>query len=370
MKILFIITKGNNIGGAQIYVRDLAIACKKDGHHVTVAVGIKGDLCDQLSTHGIESVIIKNLVVPISPFKDIFALFEIKQLLQKFKPDVVSINSSKAGIVGRLACYFTKTPNVFVVHGWSYTPGISYLKILVFKIIEKCLVPFSHYWICVSMFDYNFGITHKTLKKDKSRLIYNGISESLKNIPKKKTVNDIPVLVMVARHDHQKDHKTLFHALKNIDNIKVLLIGDGPLMQQNINLANELKIENKVSFMGYRNDVKQILDNADLFALISNWEGFPLSTLEAMSFSLPVLVSNVGGAAEAVKENISGYIIPRQNHALLAEKIKQLCDIGTANNRKTLGDNARKMFLENYTFEIMYKKTMSIFKEVALNKPN
>lgn len=360
-KILFLITKGDNIGGAQIYVRDLAFQFNKDGYEIIVVAGNSGEFTNQLEEENIKTIIAKHLKVSISPLSDVLALFELIRIIKKSKPDIVCINSSKSGIIGRLACKFTGTPNVFIVHGWSFTNGLPLIKVFVFKFIERCLKNFSHHWICVSDFDYQLGLHSKVFRSDKTIVIKNGIKK--KKIIRKENIDDnITRLIFIARHDHQKDHKTVFKALQNITNIQVMLIGDGPLLEYNKQLAKSLGIENKVQFLGFQKHIDRYLAQAHIFILVSNWEGFPLSTLEAMSAGIPVIVTNVGGAAEAIVNGKDGFVIEQGDVATLSEKISLL-----QNNKEIqmqMGLNAQNTYLQNFTFDKMYNKTQAFLLQI------
>ena len=363
-KFLFLITKGDNIGGAQIYVKELAIQLSKDGHQVIVALGTNGALTQQLHEYNITTIQVKNLDTSIHLLKDFKVIFELKRIIKMVQPDLVCINSSKSGLVGRLACHLTKTKNVFVVHGWSFTDGLPALKIFVFKQVERLLKRFSDYWICVSDFDLQLGVKANTINVEKTCVIKNGITD-MKIEHKTGNSSTTIKIIFIARHDHQKDHITLFKAIKNIDDVEVLLLGDGPLLEHNKNLGEALKIDHKLRFLGFQNNVDQFLSEAQIFVLISNWEGFPISTLEAMSAGLPIIVTNVGGAAEGIADGKEGFIIGKGDVIALKEKIEYLQK--NKLERDKMGKAARLTYENHYTFNHMYQKTLRYFQTIINN---
>ena len=93
------------------------------------------------------------------------------------------------------------------------------------------------------------------------------------------------------------------------------LVGVGPLQAQTKALTESLGIGSRVRFLGAREGVCEVLRGADVYALISDWEGFPRSILEAMSVGLPVVASDVGGVSEAVRDAETGFLVPRQDHS-------------------------------------------------------
>jgi hypothetical protein len=159
--------------------------------------------------------------------------------------------------------------------------------------------------------------------------------------------------------DKQKNQLKLIEACENIDNIEVIFVGDGPLLEQTKNKIKKIDTR-KFIFKGLITDVNALLSDSTIFALISNWEGFPMSTLEAMSHGLPVLVSNVGGACECVLDEVNGY---RVNKSASTIEIGNLLHKMLANKTQLLmmSANSRKIYLENFTDEIMYKNTFNHF---------
>ena len=159
MKILFIITRADTIGGAQVHVKDLAKALQSIGHRVQVLTGEKGKFTDTLEKLSIEVISSSVLRRSIHLINDINAFIEIQKIIIKNAPDIVSLHSSKAGVVGRLACYFSnQKPCIFTAHGWAFTEGVPRLQQAIYKIVEKLIEPLASKIICVSEYDRTLGI--------------------------------------------------------------------------------------------------------------------------------------------------------------------------------------------------------------------
>jgi len=103
MKIAFIITRADDLGGAQVYVRDISGALQALGHEVAVLCGAGDLLALQLRERGVPFYTIPHLARPILPHADFRALLELRRALRELRPDVVSTHSSKAGLLGRIA---------------------------------------------------------------------------------------------------------------------------------------------------------------------------------------------------------------------------------------------------------------------------
>ena len=131
---------------------------------------------------------------------------------------------------------------------------------------------------------------------------------------------------MVARFGAQKDHPTLLRALAGLRDLpwQLDLVGEGPLLSQTRTLAASLGLEDRVHFLGQRMDVDRILANAQVGLLITNWEGFPLSILEAMRANLPVVASGVGGVSESVTDGVTGFVVPQGDVEVLRDRLRRL----------------------------------------------
>lgn len=167
---------------------------------------------------------------------------------------------------------------------------------------------------------------------------------------------------MVARFSEQKDHDTLFKSLANLKDLdwELSLVGKGKLENEYRKRVYELGISSNVNFLGQRDDVDVLLAGSDIFLLISHWEGYPLSILEAMRAGLPVIVSNVGGNNESVKHGVNGYLIERKSVRELTEALRLL--INDKVLREKIGNQNLKEFDEKHTVEKMYSKTLLVYK--------
>jgi glycosyltransferase involved in cell wall biosynthesis len=138
-------------------------------------------------------------------------------------------------------------------------------------------------------------------------------------------------ITMVARLHPVKDHSTLFHAFAEIapvrKDVDLLIVGDGTLREKLESLAEELGIDGRVQFLGVRNDVASLLAASDVFTLTSVSEAASITLLEAMASGLPVVVTNVGGNPEIVRDGVDGLLAPRgDSHAIAAALLRVLDD--------------------------------------------
>jgi glycosyltransferase involved in cell wall biosynthesis len=362
MRVLLAITRGDSIGGAQLYVRNLAARLHRDGHDVLVVTGTTGTLTHLLEEAGVATVACPSLRRQLHPVHDAKAIVDMARLIRAFRPDLVSAHSSKAGVVARIASQVRGVPCVFTAHGWAFAGGISQPGRTIWNIIERLMEPLAARIICVSNFDRDLALANG-FKANRVVTIRNGIPDEPAPIRSNPVPGAQARIIMVARFFAQKDHPGILRAIRDIPNCELDLVGDGPLEKEMKDLATRLGVRDRVHFHGYQPDVRQLLSTASLFVLASHYEGFPLTTLEAMRSGLPTVVSNVGGAGEAVVDGITGYVVASGDVNTLRDRIRTLVD--QPGVRAEMGAAGRALFVRSFTFEHMYRDTLAQYLDVA-----
>lgn len=363
MRIAYIVTRADSVGGVQVHVRDLAAALRAQGHFPTVITGGNGPFVQQLLAQDTPTISLRHLSVPINPVNDLRALREIHGVLKSLSPDLLAVHSAKAGILGRLAGRSLNIPSVLTAHGWTFTPGIPRWQAAVYRQIERSVGPLTTKIITVSEYDRRLGIEAGIAPEDRLVTVYNGMPDvplRLRADPGRSPLR----LVMVARFEPQKDHETLLHGLAGLtdQSWELDLVGDGPLRLPMESLANRLGIASKVRFLGQRTDVDHILAQAQVGLLVTRWEGFPLCILEAMRAGLPVVATAVAGIGEAVRDGVTGYLIPRGDVMLLRDRIGRLLKDPAARIR--MGASGRTRYEQHFTLDHFVTNTLSVYQEV------
>ncbi len=203
-------------------------------------------------------------------------------------------------------------------------------------------------------------IANEGLPANRVEVIYNGIDFKAyatgDRIAARRALNAGPddfIIMQVARLDYLKDHVTAVRAIARIAEhhrqARLVLIGDGPERELIESAARELGVFDRVQMLGTRSDVAALLPGADLFFLTSISEGIPLTPLEAMAASIPVVATDVGGMREVVVENETGLLAPARDDGCLARQVLRL-----ANNpelRRSMGlagrARAKRLFDES-----------------------
>lgn len=358
MRILYVITKAE-MGGGQVHVLDL-LRGYQGTHELHLATGEEEYLTREARAIGVECHILGDLIHETKPARDARAVSQMTALLRRIRPDLVHAHTTKAGLVARAAAWRCGIPSIFTAHSWAFSDGVS----LAWKVMgvptEWIASRLSSRVINVSEANRNLALRYG-LPARRMVTVHNGIPDGpLVAEPGK---NDSPEVVMVARFARQKHHELLLEAFAGVAEPATLtLIGDGPTRGAMQELVAKLGITSRVRFAGERQDVAQMLGQADVFALASRWEGFPLSILEAMRTGLPVIASDVGGSREAVAEGVSGFLVERDDVAGFRAALQKLCSNKAL--RTSFGTAGRQRYLQHFSLGQMLRKTHALYEQV------
>lgn len=364
MRILFVVTRTDIVGGSQVHVRDLASALVERGHEVDVAAGGTGPFARDLADRDVRFHPLRRLTRKVRPVRDAFALREMRALLRRLRPDLVSLHTAKAGALGRLAARAEGIPALYTPHGWPFAEGVSARRALAYRWIERWLARGGEPLVGVCEAERNLALRHHVGHASQHVVIHNGMPDvpaSLRADPGRQP----PRLVTVARFEEQKDHATLFSALGPLrgQGWSLDLVGDGSLRPALEAQVRALGLDEHVRFLGARSDVAQFLASAQAFLLISRWEGFPRSILEAMRAGLPIIASDVGGVREAVANDCSGLLVPRGGVSALGQALTRL--VANRALRVRYGQEGRRRYEASFRFERMLEDTLALYRTLA-----
>jgi len=361
VRIAYIITRSDDLGGAQIHVRDLASALQGSGHDIVVLAGGGGVLARQLEEHGVRVVTLRHMARPIRPTQDLRALRELTGHLKRLRPDIISTHSSKAGILGRIAGRRLGIPTITTAHGWLFDLPLSGRREKMAWSVEKSMAPLARRVVTVCESDRQLAIESGVSDPGRFVTIHNAmpdVEDGLRADP----ATQPPRLLMVARFAPQKDHATLFRTLATLLELdwRLDLVGSGPLEESVRALAESLGLSDRVNFLGMREDVPDLMAKSQAYLLISHWEGFPRSILEALRGGLPVLATDVRGVREAVVEGETGFVVPENDDVILADRLKQL--IQDSDLRATMGQAARDRYVAHFTFDRLILESLRVYE--------
>ncbi|NUY80877.1 glycosyltransferase [Flavobacterium sp. MAH-1] len=314
MRLLYIINSLGT-GGAEKLIADMLPLVKEQGFDVELLLLRK---VDSLFIKPIEDAGIKIHYSPFGlySFKNIGF---IKKLSKDF--DLVHVHLFPAQYLASVV--FGKTPMIVTEH---CTTNKRRSKAY-YRPIEK--FSYGRYKKIVSISSKADDSLKKWLgfPKDKFAVIENGINLETFYNAKPKAIPEVPAdakkIIMVGRFNATKDHPTAIKAMTLLPNdIHLLLVGEGNLKQDCIALAQTLKVDHKVHFLGLRSDVAELLKSCDINLISSHSEGLSISSLECLASGKPLITSNVNGLRE-INQN-AGLMFEDNNHEQLADCVTQL----------------------------------------------
>jgi glycosyltransferase involved in cell wall biosynthesis len=337
-RVLLLITLAET-GGAQSYVASLVPALVRDFDVVVAAHG-DGFLGEATRRAGARFIQLQHMQRAIDAGQDFLGFVELVRLFRRERPLIVHANSSKAGILGRLAAVAARVPvRLFTVHGWAFKAHHG-MAARAYLWADRLMTPITTTTVCVAQSERKAGLKARTCRAARTVVIYNGVDlDRPRRRPGPPTRP--ATLLSIGRLREPKDFTTLVRAVALCErgSVRLLIAGDGPDRPQLVAEIARLELDGTVELLGTRGDVDQLLATADAFVLSSESEGFPMSVIEAMAAGLPVGASAVGGVPEAVQHGATGLLVPPHDPDALADAIRRIAHDPGLTQR--LGDAGR-----------------------------
>jgi len=303
---------------------------------------------------------------------DFSLIKKFASLLTENEVDIVHAHQYTPYFYSVIASVFSKrkTKVIFTEHG-RHQPDKVRPKRVVFNKIFQC---FTSRFTGVAKFSKDSLVEFEKIPASKIDVIYNGID--LENFPKhfskpgvRKKLNfniDDKLIGIIARLDPIKDHNSLITAVSLIKdkfkNCKLLIVGDGPTRDELEKQTDSLNLRNNVIFLGMRTDVPELLMALDVFVLPSIMEATSVTLLEAMSASLPVIATKVGGNKEIVIDGSTGILVePHTPEQIAGTLTKLLEDTPYAKN---MGLAGRLRIEQHFTFQKMIDQYKNLYLEI------
>jgi glycosyltransferase involved in cell wall biosynthesis len=253
------------------------------------------------------------------------------------------------------------------VEGFDVSP----LRKNVYRFFDRLTEHYVETFIVVSDFLKKTLIEGRGIPARRVVKIYNGIELSQYhpdaehgNLRKEWSIpQDVSLIGVIGRMVWQKGFEYLIQAIpdivRDVPDAKFLFVGDGPLKKELEDLAENLKIKERVIFTGFRSDIKEILASVNILVIPSLLEGFPMITLEAMAMAKPIIATNIDGITEQITDGVNGNLVPPKDSSALAKAVMRV--LNDKKLARTMGLSARKKVEQEFSVEKMVAETEKVY---------
>lgn len=327
MKVLHVINCFARSGGAEKFLFDLALQMKRQGVDIEILSLVAPAVQNREFIENAEKCGIPVHILRQDALYSVKNIGRLRRFFKEHRFDVVHAHLFPA----QYWCAFARN-NLFKLVFTEHSTDNRRRHHWLFRFIDHCVYKFYDKIICISEKTEDFLL--KQIGKMPTVIIPNGINMEVfsdaKPVERAKLLNtgsDVKLVTMCAAFRKGKDYMTLFRALKFLpENIHVLCVGDGELKDEHENYCREQGLLPRVHFLGLRKDVASIFKASDVIVLSTNYEGFSIAMLEAMTSGIPFVASDVPGIGDLVKGYTS--LFPAGDERCLADSILRVLEDG------------------------------------------
>jgi glycosyltransferase involved in cell wall biosynthesis len=361
----------SRFGGVAKIILPLGQVAQADGWQVDV---LTTDPIFQQAVrqHGLGLVNLDVIRREIRPLWDLGGLLRLRQFLRSESYDIVHTHTSKGGFVGRLAARLAGVPViVHTAHGFAFHEGSPVPIRLFYSTLEWIASRWCDRIVSVSEFHRSWAIRLGMCRPRKIMAIPNGIADICRNqeaapaeIRGQLGARRGDLLILsIARLAEDKGLKYLIEAAAMLPHtgrrIQIVIAGEGPARSQLERLASHLGVTDRVSFVGFREDVGDLLAACDLVIFPSLREGLSISLLEAMAAGKPIIATSIGSQREVASQADLALLVRPADALSLSENILRLA--GDPALMARLGANARAVYESSYTEKRMLRAYRQLY---------
>ncbi|OGR78601.1 MAG: hypothetical protein A2X32_04965 [Elusimicrobia bacterium GWC2_64_44] len=376
VKAVHIITR-LDFGGAQGNTLYTAAHLDRARFDAVIVTGRGGALENKADPDRV--VFAEHLVRPINPLKDLAAFFELRALLKKLKPEIVHTHSSKAGILGRLAAASAGVPViVHTFHGFGFHPLQNFMKRGLYVLLERLCAPLSAALVFVSRSNMATARAAAIGAPEAYRLIRSGVKLSsyparIDRAALRAGLGLSAEALVVLSVGNAKPQKNPGHFLEAAARLapafpaaRFVFVGGGEALEDLRAQARARGLEKVCLFTGWRADSADLLAAADIFALVSLWEGLPRALVEAMKTGLPSVCYATDGVTDILKDGENGFCVPQGDLDAFCSAVGRL--LGDGALRARLAAAAAAADLAEFDIDFMVRQQEALYSELLAAK--
>lgn len=377
-KILHIVGD-SKFGGGSVIILSLSHMAKQHGWDVDI-LSTDDVYCQVIQENGLRAITLPVIWRDCCLTRDILGLFRLIYFLRTSSYSIVHTHTSKGGFIGRLAAKVAGIPIiVHTAHGFAFHEFSSIATLQFYAALERMAAHWCDKIITVSNFHREWALKLKIAPPEKIVAIQNGISADRLKVtcPFHQVRAELGVsseetlIVTFGRLAPQKGLEYLIRSLPYVINqasnrVKVILVGEGPLRTYLEALALSTGVSSHVRFIGFRKDIADILNAADIVVLPSLREGLSVALLEAMAMAKPIVTTAIGSNKEVIEHGKTGLLVPPRDPCAIAQAIISL--LSNRNLRMRLGAASKETFKAKFTEDKMLKQTWEAYSQLISRK--
>ena len=353
MKILYITTIGATMGFFKSFIKQLL----EDGNTVDIAANqSESSVPDCYKEWGCSIHQIDCCRSPLDQ-GNLLAIKQIKQLVEQNHYDIVHCHTPIAAMCTRIACRNARkkgTKVFYTAHGFHFYKGAPLKNWLIYYPVEWMCAHWTDTLITINQEDY--ALAQKKMKAKK--VVYvPGVGIDLNRFGKTwvdkqekrhelGVPDDAVLLLSVGELNQNKNHETVIRAIVDMENVHYVIAGQGESMEHLQSVITECGAHNRVKLLGYRNDIGDLCEAADIFVFPSFREGLSVALMEAMASGLPVVCSKIRGNTDLIDNNGGALFDPRSVDCC-KEAIRSVMNSDYGKMGLYNADKVKKFSLEN-----------------------
>lgn len=369
MRVVHIFNEINFSGAETMYANAAHLFQKENIDLIAISTGRnKGNYVEVFEEKGFEiyhkpiTQFLKNILFFIKYFKNFYSFLKVE------KVDVLHIHRAQYYWFFALCGYFAKVRVIRTIHSTFNTKGLIYIRSFIGRFTARKILKTKFQSISKSVEEneinyYKNPTTRINNWYDSNRFFPSKYLTEKKAIREKLKIDkDSFVISTIGGCSEVKQHSDIIKALSIVNtefDCVFLHIGSGALEKEEKELAKNLKIEDKIYFLGVQTDIRDYLITSDLFVMTSKYEGLGIAAVEAIACELPLILYDVPGLRDLIINNDNGFLI-EPDFKVLAHKIIE--SINNSENMKLKGRNGAKFCLKNFSMDDNVNKIINLYK--------
>ncbi len=330
--------------------------------------------------NGVRPLVVEALGREVSPLNDVKTLLDMYRVIRRNKPDIVHTHMAKAGTTARLAAWLARVPIiVHTYHGHVFHSYFSPRKTAMFLAIERTLGKLTDRIVVVGdkqkdeIAGFNVAPMEKLVAIPLGLPLEPFLTADDARGELRRDIgieNDIPLVGIVARLVPIKAHEYFLQAAQRIsaqrDDVHFAVVGDGERREELETMGRDLGIADRVHFLGWRRDMRQVYADLDVVVLSSLNEGSPVAVIEAMAAARPVVATSVGGVGEVVDDGTTGILVPPRDADAIASGVLRF--LGDPAWSKAVGLAGRSSVVPRYAVSRLVGDIERLYVDLAQTK--